>query len=61
MIINEYAVMSECIRNGVNAGYTRAFKYEDTPSAESIKMAIYDAIMIEISEFFKFNQDEFVM
>ena len=42
MKVNEYLVMTECVENGVNRGYNRAFKHTETPSEDAIKESIYN-------------------
>ena len=42
MKVNEYLVMTECVENGINRGYNRAFKHTDTPSDDAIKESIYN-------------------
>lgn len=47
--------MSMAVEQGVNYGYTRAFKHTDTPDEQAIKQAIYDAVINEICENFTFE------
>ena len=50
-----------CIENGINRGFTRAFKHNDNPNGGQIKESIAEAIMFEIYEWFdmeeKYDQD----
>lgn len=55
MKVNEYRVLSECVENGVQAGYVRAHKYVETPDEQELKKNIYDAVMLEICEYFDFQ------
>ena len=58
MKVNEYLVMTECVENGINRGYYRAFKYADNPSEDVIKETIYNDIMSEICQYFHFEIPE---
>lgn len=59
-IINEYKIMSDCVERGVEYGYMRAYKHNDSPSEDFIKNEIMEHIMNEISEMFSFDKDEAV-
>ena len=48
-------VLEMCIENGLTLGYRRAFKHTDDPTEEQITQAIKDAIMLELYEWFDFN------
>lgn len=56
MKVNEYKVLQDCIERGISIGYSRAFKHTDTPSDQAIKSAIEDAVMLEICEYFEFDE-----
>ena len=45
------------IENGISLGYSRAFKYDDHPSAEVIKESINASILNEIHEWFEFSDE----
>lgn len=55
MKANEYLILSECVEDGINLGYTRAHKRTDTPTEQQIKAAIVDAVMLQICEYFFFE------
>lgn len=55
MKAKEFNLMSMAVEQGVNYGYTRAFKHTDTPDEQAIKQAIYDAVINEICENFTFE------
>ena len=48
-------VLEMCIENGLTYGYRRAFKHNDNPTEEHITMAIREAIMFELYEWFDFE------
>lgn len=56
-IKSEYAVFTECIDRGIERGYDRAFKHNDNADGYSIKQAIYEAITLEVSEYFSFDNE----
>ena len=55
MKANEYLILSECVEDGINLGYTRAHKHTDTPTEQQIKEAIEQAVMTEICQYFIFE------
>jgi hypothetical protein len=57
MQVKEYTVLTDCVERGVDYGMTRAYKHTDTPTTEYIKNQIVDAVLLEISEYFTFNND----
>ena len=54
--VNVYAVLQECIEIGVEAGWNKAHKHDDNPSASHIIEQIEHYIMLQISEKFKFDE-----
>jgi hypothetical protein len=65
MKANEYLVLSDCVENGVNRGWERAFKHWDIPMDvmdwleehdACIKEHIENAVTIRICEYFKFDE-----
>ena len=57
MKIKTYVVLTECIENGIEAGWKRAHKHDDNPSAEVIKRCIDDAISVQLGEYFDFSDE----
>ena len=55
MQVKEYIVLTDCVERGVAYGMNRAYKHSDTPTPEYIKQQIVDAVLLEISEYFNFN------
>lgn len=54
--VNVYLVLSECVQEGIEAGWNRAHKHTDTPSEQTIKGEIERYIMLNISEKFIFPE-----
>ena len=50
-----YQVLERAVEEGVAYGYMRGYKYSDTPSDETVKEAIVDGVMLELSEVIKFE------
>ena len=53
-----YTILSEAVELGLSRGYKRAFKHTDNPDEDSILQCQLDAIMLEISDRFKFEELE---
>lgn len=54
MLVNTYAVLSDCVEAGVAYGVRRAFKHTDTPSQEAIAEEVEQAVLNAICEKFTF-------
>ena len=57
MKAKEYTLLARCVEEGIAGGYAKAHKHEDDPTAENIRAKIYDYVMLEICEYFKFEDD----
>jgi hypothetical protein len=57
MRVKEYTVLADCVERGVNMGINRAYKHSDTPDTDYIIQQITDAVMLEISEYFDFDDN----
>ena len=57
MKIKTYALLSECIERGIDAGWRRAHKHTDQPTERDIKTQIEFAIDAQIAEFFSFDDE----
>jgi hypothetical protein len=57
MQVKEYTVLTDCVERGVAFGMARAYKHNDTPSPEYINSQIVDAVLVEISEYFNFDDE----
>lgn len=55
--IDPYPVIAEAVDDGIEAGFQRAYKYQDSPSVGDIQQAISDAIMLNLSEIMIFSED----
>ncbi len=58
MKANEFKIMEDCIERGFDGGYQKAFKHTDDPSEDQIKEQVLHYIMLEICEYFKFEEDK---
>jgi len=57
MQVKEYQVLVDCVERGVEFGMARAYKHTDTPTLDYIKRQIEDAVLLEISEYFNFDNE----
>ena len=57
MKVNKYRILKDCISKGIEWGYYRAHKHTDTPTEDAVIMAIEDAVMNEICEYFNFEEE----
>ena len=56
MKIKEYNIMEMAVSAGVEYGYNRAHKHNDSPSEGEIKEHIIKAVMNDICEWFVFEE-----
>jgi hypothetical protein len=54
---NTYVILQDCLEKGISAGWYRAHKHTDTPGEETIKEKIEEAILLEISNYFIFDEN----
>lgn len=59
MIPKSYLVLQRAIEEGIEAGYVRSFKYVENPTEAQIKDSIFEYVMLEIGNFFTFDEDEY--
>lgn len=52
--LDVYAILTDAVESGVAYGHSRAYKYADEPTRETINEAIVDAVMNAISEKIQF-------
>lgn len=55
---NAYKLLERCVEDGVQYGYSRATKHNESPSRAEIEDQIMQAVMTEICEWFDFSQFE---
>jgi len=53
-----FKLIQRCVEDGVSIGIIRAYKHNEAPDPERIGEHIQDAVMHEICEWFKFEEDE---
>lgn len=58
MRVDTYAVLDECVENGINYGWRRAHKHVEDPDEDAIREAIHAGVMLMISERFRFDEEE---
>ena len=51
-----YKLLMQCVETGIEIGWRRAHKHNDTPDEDTIKSAIDNAIANEICEWFDFEE-----
>jgi hypothetical protein len=57
MKVKEYNVLVDCVERGVVYGMNRAYKHSDTPTPAYINEQIIDAVLLEICEYFNFDNE----
>lgn len=57
MKVNEYKLMEEVVERGISSGWNRAYKHTDSPKEEDLKEQIRYYVMLEICEYFTFNNN----
>jgi hypothetical protein len=57
MKVNTYKVLEECVERGITYGWRRAHKHCDDPEVHTIQGEIHRATMIEITEYFSFDDE----
>ena len=55
MKANEYMLMVQCVEEGYKYGYNRAHKHTDNPTSIELELAITDAIVNAMTEWFMFE------
>lgn len=53
---NIHRILEMCLSDGISHGFARAHKHTDTPDRSVIETSIYDAIMLQIDEYFDFEE-----
>lgn len=57
--VNAYGILSRAVEEGTRYGWSRAHKYTDNPSEDTILNAIQDMVMAAISDVFIFEHEEY--
>lgn len=52
-----FELMNRCIEDGVRLGYARAHKHTDQPTEQHLKDCIENAVLLEICEWFRIEED----
>lgn len=58
MKANEYKVLEEAVDEGVNWGFVKAYKHNQSPSEEQVREAVKAAVMASVGEWFTFDHQE---
>lgn len=58
MKVDIYKVLSECVERGASAGLRNAFKHNPNPTHEYITERVEYYIMLEICEYFTFEDNQ---
>jgi hypothetical protein len=51
-------VLELCIKQGIDYGWQRAYKYTDTPNENAIKQEIEEAIWQQVWDWFEMESDD---
>lgn len=51
-------IIDECVDNGVDRGWARAHKHNESPTEIQIKSHIKECVMSQIYEYFSFEEGE---
>jgi hypothetical protein len=57
MKLKAYPLVERALEEGAQAGWNRAHKYTDTPTAEAVRDEIVRAQMLELSEILDWEDD----
>lgn len=55
MQVNEYRLIQKCVEDGTKYGLARALQHDETPADEDIVDQIVCAVMLELCEWFNFE------
>ena len=59
MRAREYCLVERCIQDGIMMGWNRAHKHTDNPTKEAVLENIGQAIMLELNEWFMFEDIDY--
>jgi hypothetical protein len=57
MKANEYKVLEEAVDEGVNWGFVKAYKHNQSPSEEEVREAVKAAVMTSVCEWFRIDHE----
>jgi|688.fasta_scaffold03599_23 hypothetical protein len=57
MTPDTYRILEMAVRDGIAIGYRRAFKYDEKPDDDFVIDKIEQAVMTQICEWFKFEDN----
>ena len=52
---NTYRLIEQCVETGIELGFNRAHKHNDSPTREQLLEQIHRAVMTEVCEWFEFD------
>lgn len=58
MRVKTYEVLGRAVEEGASRGYSRAYKYSDSPSETTLLDEVTSAILAEICEYFDFDDEQ---
>jgi len=53
-----YALVEKCVEEGIRRGFSKAYKHDLDPSQLVIETSIHDCVMLELTEWFTFDELE---
>ncbi len=56
--LNTYKIISDVVEIGITRGWNRSHKHSDNPHESTIINEIHSAVMNELCEILKFDEDE---
>lgn len=59
MRAREYCLAERCVQDGIMLGWDRAHKHTDSPTKEAILENISQAVMLELTEWFMFEDIDY--
>lgn len=55
--VDVYRVLNDCVESGIEGGWNKAHKHTNTPTEHEIKTQIEHYIMLQLSDYFKFDDE----
>ena len=55
--VDVYRVLNDCVEAGIEGGWNKAHKHTNTPTENEIKTQIEHYIMLQLSDYFKFDDE----